>query len=497
MSRASNLAGFSTSLSTTIDLNAGIITATRFFGDGSGLTGVASTDNIQTSTPANFLNNVTIGGNLVVNGTQTIINTQTLDVADKTVGVASTSTKTALTQDGGGLVIYGPTDVELTYSRDKVAVGLNTNFSVTGVVTASKVSANEFVGSGDKLIFSPTITSFSPIDGATDVSLATTISITFDQPIYAGVGTITLRNSSGIGTIIQSIGINSTSQVSFSNQTLTITPSPILPPNVDVYVVLPAGAIKNAVGGIGAALSSYNFTTVNFVFSSINPPNGATNVGIGTSISLTFTTPPSRGTGTIELRSGSVNGTLVESFNAATSPRISVVSNTWFLAPTSPLGFTTSIHTIIPSSAIPGFAGLNTTGASSHSFTTRGLQLGDAFGGGYLICQSGGTRWIVAPSTSEVSRTWVAQSDSNTRAQQVSGCTGWFVPSCAQLQNPGFSCRTYWDSYANAFYWSSTERNGPNALAVSMVDGNQGPFGVHGGNKYDVNRIRSFRCVSY
>ena len=69
-------------------------------------------------------------------------------------------------------------------------------------VSAGIITANEFVGTGDKLIFSPTTTSFSPLDGATDVFLTPTISITFDQPIYAGVGTITLRNSSGIGTII-------------------------------------------------------------------------------------------------------------------------------------------------------------------------------------------------------------------------------------------------------------------------------------------------------
>ena len=40
----------------------GIITATSFVGDGSGLTGVASTDNIQTATPARFLDNVSISG---------------------------------------------------------------------------------------------------------------------------------------------------------------------------------------------------------------------------------------------------------------------------------------------------------------------------------------------------------------------------------------------------------------------------------------------------
>ena len=45
------------------DLNVtGDITATSYTGDGSGLTGVASTDNIQTATPANFLSSVNITG---------------------------------------------------------------------------------------------------------------------------------------------------------------------------------------------------------------------------------------------------------------------------------------------------------------------------------------------------------------------------------------------------------------------------------------------------
>jgi len=62
MSRISDLAGFTTAISTTQDLSVGVITATSFSGDGSGLTGVASTDNIQTATPVNVLNNVKITG---------------------------------------------------------------------------------------------------------------------------------------------------------------------------------------------------------------------------------------------------------------------------------------------------------------------------------------------------------------------------------------------------------------------------------------------------
>ena len=50
---------------TALNLNVtGIITSSAFSGDGSGLTGVASTDNIQTATPANFLNDVSIAGSV-------------------------------------------------------------------------------------------------------------------------------------------------------------------------------------------------------------------------------------------------------------------------------------------------------------------------------------------------------------------------------------------------------------------------------------------------
>ena len=81
MSRISNLAGFTTAISTTEDLTlasisvgsavtanshginlTGVITATTFSGDGGGLTGVASTDNITTSTRVRFLDNLSVSG---------------------------------------------------------------------------------------------------------------------------------------------------------------------------------------------------------------------------------------------------------------------------------------------------------------------------------------------------------------------------------------------------------------------------------------------------
>tara|TARA_R100001224_G_scaffold10060_4_gene5164 strand:+ start:730 stop:2538 length:1809 start_codon:yes stop_codon:yes gene_type:complete len=81
-------------------------------------------------------------GDMVVEGTQTVINSDILDVKDKTVGIASTANPTALTQDGAGLEIYGPSNVTLTYSGQKGGIGINTGLTVTGVVTATSFTGD-------------------------------------------------------------------------------------------------------------------------------------------------------------------------------------------------------------------------------------------------------------------------------------------------------------------------------------------------------------------
>ena len=115
-------------------------------------------------------NTVTIPGNLTVQGTETIINTERLDIQDKTVGIASTNAPSSTSQDDAGIIIYGQTHVNILYDRDKAAVGINTALSVSGVVTATRaqigtgvtinntgidagigagiVTAKSFVGSG-------------------------------------------------------------------------------------------------------------------------------------------------------------------------------------------------------------------------------------------------------------------------------------------------------------------------------------------------------------
>ena len=53
---------------------AGVVVATAFTGDGTGLTGVASTDNIITGTAATFNSLVNVGSNIKIDATSGIVN---------------------------------------------------------------------------------------------------------------------------------------------------------------------------------------------------------------------------------------------------------------------------------------------------------------------------------------------------------------------------------------------------------------------------------------
>ena len=112
------------------------------------VSGGASFTGIVTASALNVINDATVGGaltvtNLTVNGTQTIINTTTLDIVDKTVGIASTSTPSNTTADGAGIVVYGGNDGNKSITWD--------NTSDNWVVVGGGVSATSFVGSGANL----------------------------------------------------------------------------------------------------------------------------------------------------------------------------------------------------------------------------------------------------------------------------------------------------------------------------------------------------------
>jgi hypothetical protein len=133
------------------------------------------------------------------------------------------------------------------------------------------------------------------------------------------------------------------------------------------------------------------------------------------------------------------------------------------------------------------------------------------FDGSRLICKAGGVGWFVAPSSTQVIGQWAGGQYNSTavgnkccisewsalqtalenRSRPIDS-TKWFVPSRNQLNNPGYVCRTNWDSFDAAIYWSSTEINATIACGQVFCNGT-----ICTGSKTSSYRVRAFRCVTY
>jgi hypothetical protein len=127
--------------------------------------------------------------------------------------------------------------------------------------------------------------------------------------------------------------------------------------------------------------------------------------------------------------------------------------------------------------------------------------------GSRIICKSSGIAWIVAPSCTQVNQTWNGTTsllvgdkccicDWSTLQTQLITCgfnpCDWFVPSLSQLQNPGYACRTQWDTFSATAYWVSTENTATNGCCLRFTDG-----GSYNSPKTASHPVRAFRCVTY
>jgi hypothetical protein len=95
-------------------------------------------------------------------------------------------------------------------------------------------------------------------------------------------------------------------------------------------------------------------------------------VAVGSNITVTFSEAIRKGTGQIQLRSGSATGTLVESFDAATNSRLSISSDgrTLTIDPTANLANNTQYFVTFANGAIRDLAGNAYAGTTAYDFRT-------------------------------------------------------------------------------------------------------------------------------
>jgi len=363
------------------------------------------------------------------------------------------------------------------------------NFNV-GILTATSLDVP------------PQVITFSPTDGSSDVALTSNIVITYDVPIEKGSGNITLRDGSASGTVIETIAVSSGS-VSISGGAVTINPSDF-PTGKDIYVVVDDGAFESTSLGSGTNLiNTYNFTTGPITTSSFSPSDGATGQSVSTNIVITFSENITKASGNITLRAGSASGTIRQTIDVTTGA-VSVSGTQATINPPSDLQYEEDTYVVVDAGCFRNSDGDFASGnaiINTYNFTTESdvPPLGGEFSGnaGYLICCSGGNLWIAAPCSSQVCRGWHQRSDGITRAQQVSSCSGWFIPTYAQFQNPGYQCRTYWTGTSpNCSYWTQTVcQTEFNNAVVANFHPVAVPMSI--GYWYDNKNVRAFRCVSY
>ena len=101
-----------------------------------------------------------------------------------------------------------------------------------------------------------------------------------------------------------------------------------------------------------------------------SPAAASNGISLGSNITLTFGEAVQKGVGDIELRAGSATGSLVESFNVATSSKVTVSGATLTLDPTSDLIHSTRYFIVLPSGVVKDFSNNNYGGTSSYEFTT-------------------------------------------------------------------------------------------------------------------------------
>lgn len=210
----------------TMDSVSGVITATKFSGDGSGLIGVASTDNIITGTAATFNNVVKVGTGITMDSTSGIITAtafhgdgSNLTFAPKIIAFDPAALSTGVAAD---------TNITITFDQDIEFYGTGTielrstsasgtvieDFNINGPTPPSGLSI-----SGTQLIINPTnnlsddtvVYVILPVQG---------IRATSGQAYYAGSSNYNFR------TVAQSFTAQGGTEYTIANQAGDPSPSP-------------------------------------------------------------------------------------------------------------------------------------------------------------------------------------------------------------------------------------------------------------------------------
>ena len=155
----------------------------------------------------------------------------------------------------------------------------------------------------------PTLQQTTPTDNATGVAISTNLTLTFNEVVKKGTGTIEIRNAAD-NSLVQQFSVADYVNVTFpGTKQVIVNPTPNLLPGKTYYVTISPGAILDLANNAFAGISSpttLNFTTPVDVTApqllGTQPADDAIDVSVGRdSITLQFDEVVARGSGYVKI----------------------------------------------------------------------------------------------------------------------------------------------------------------------------------------------------
>ncbi len=220
----------------------------------------------------------------------------------------------------------------------------------------------------------PVISGFLfPSDNSTGATLATDMTITFDEDIMFGTGYIKLHELNS-GSLIEQYDVATSTNLSISGPALTLLPTNLLASFTEYYITVDSNAIQdfslNSYSGFIDS-TTWNFETLDnsndstppLISGAFIPIDNAVNVTLNSNFTISFDEDIAFGTGNITLKNY-LTGAIIESFDVTTALNLSLSMNTIFINPTNFLSIDGQYSITIDPTAITDLIGNQFAGIS-------------------------------------------------------------------------------------------------------------------------------------
>jgi len=170
--------------------------------------------------------NLTISGNLTVDGTTTTINSTTLAVDDKNIVLGDVATPSDSTADGGGITLKGATDKTFNWvdatdawtssEHINLASGKTLKYNGTDLVAAQSGNSGKYLTTDGTSTSWGTVAGYSaPTLGSTSIASGATVTtvagLTLTAPTLTGTvvasGDINLSAANGPGSLLDELAL--------------------------------------------------------------------------------------------------------------------------------------------------------------------------------------------------------------------------------------------------------------------------------------------------